>query len=100
VIPRQPNKLNEVFAYVGAFELSNYERANCDCNSVQLAHRPDGNSTRITHTSLGFFQMKATYLIEYIGKQLMAEDFLPSCNIKVPYEVENPGNIILMEHRT
>ena len=44
--------------------------------------------------------MKATYLIEYIGKQLMAEDFLSSCKIKVPYEVENPENNILVEHRT
>lgn len=52
-------------------------------------------------THWGSFQMKATYLIEYVGKQLsVAEDFLSSCKIKVPCEVENPGNIILVEHRT
>lgn len=45
--------------------------------------------------------MKATHLIEYVGKQpCVAEDFLSSCKIKVPREVENPRNIILVEHRT
>ena len=45
--------------------------------------------------------MKAIHLIEYVGKQpSVAEDFLSSCKIKVPCEVENPRNIILVEHRT
>ena len=83
----------------GAFELSNYEGANYDCNSIQLVHQPDGNSTRITYTSLVSFQMKATYLIEYVGKQLsMAEDFLSFVRLRFPAKLKIPG--ILVEHRT
>lgn len=65
----------------GAFELSNYERADYD--------------------SLGFFPNEGHPFNRYVGKQLsVTKDFLSSCKIKVLCEAENPRNIILVEHRT